>query len=115
MLGWQLTFYTRQDRKHGALSLAEWLMRQAHVLNIRGATLIAAGQGMGRDHKIHAARFFVFIDQPVQVQMVVSEAEADHLFAAIEAEDLHIFYVKTPIEFGVTCEDNRAAQNSNSK
>lgn len=108
MLGWQLTFYTRQDRKHGPLSLAEWLMQQARNLNIRGATLIAAGQGLGRDHKIHAARFFELGDQPVQVQLVVSEDEADRLFATIESEDLHIFYVKIPIEFGVTCEDDHA-------
>ncbi len=109
MLGWQITFYTRQDRKHGASSLAEWLMQTARNLDISGATLLAAGEGLGHDHKFHSARFFELGDQPVQVQMALSETEAQRLFSVIAAENLRIFYVKSPIEFGFTGEDSPPA------
>ncbi len=110
MLGWQLTFYTREDRKHGSGSLAEWLMQLARDLGFGGATVLAAGQGLGRDQRLHSARFFELGDQPVLVQMALSENEAARLFAAIEAEGLHIFYVKIPIEFGVTEQADQETQ-----
>ena len=104
MLGCQLTFYTRQDRKHGSISLADWLMHKAHALGLGGATLIVANGGLGRDRKLHSARFFELGEQPVLVQIILSETDAQHLLAAVEAEGLHIFYVKTPVEFGFTGE-----------
>lgn len=104
MTGCQLTFYTLQDRKHGADSLARWLLHKARELNIGGATLIVANGGLGREGKLHSARFFELGEQPVLVQMILSETEAQTLLAAVEAEGLQIFYVKTPVEFGVTGE-----------
>ena len=106
MLGCQLTFYTRQDRKHGSTSLAEWLMHKARDLDIAGATLIVANGGLGRDHKLHSARFFELGEQPVLVQISLSELEAQRMLADVKAEGLHVFYVKTPVEFGVTGEEN---------
>ena len=107
MLGCQLTFYTRQDRKHGAASMAEWLLHKARELNIGGATLIVANGGLGRDGKLHSARFFELGEQPVLVQVVLPEIEAQRLLAAVEEEDLQIFYVKIPVEFGVTNEKSK--------
>lgn len=37
MQGWQLTFFTRQDRMHGTLSLAEGLIAEAKKLGVSGA------------------------------------------------------------------------------
>lgn len=45
MQGYQLTFFTQQDRKHGHLPLGEWLVQEARKLDIGGATLIAASEG----------------------------------------------------------------------
>ncbi len=102
MLGCQLTFYTLQDRKHGAGSLTEWLLHKARELNIGGATLIVANGGLGRDHKLHSARFFELGEQPVLVQVILPETEAQRLLDAVEAEGLQIFYVKMPVEFSIT-------------
>jgi hypothetical protein len=33
--------------------------------------------------------------------MAVTEEESQKLFARIEAENVHLFYVKAPVEFGV--------------
>ena len=39
--------------------------------------------------------------------MAVTEEECDRLFARLEAENVHVFYVKAPVEFGVLGEAPR--------
>jgi PII-like signaling protein len=102
MQGYQLTFFTQQDRTHGHISLGEWLVKEANKLGIGGATLIAASEGFGHDHKLHSARFFEFSDQPVEVTMAVTDADAKRIFQRLRDEKLNVFYVKTPIEFGMS-------------
>jgi uncharacterized protein len=104
MHGFQLTFYTQQDRKHHHMPLGEWLMQAAMQLGISGATLAVAAEGFGRDRKLHSAHFFDLTDQPVEVTMAVSEQQAEHMFAYLEQAGVKVFYVKTPIEFGMTGE-----------
>ena len=104
MLGYQLTFFTQQDRNHRGRSLAKWLLEEARNLGIGGATLIPAAEGFGHDRKLRSVHFFELTDQPLEVTMAVSEADADRLFAQIREEGINIFFVKTPIEFGMTGE-----------
>ena len=102
MNGYQLTFFTQQDRKHHGLSLAQWLLEEARDIGISGATLITAAEGFGHDRKIHSTHFFELADQPIEVTMAVNEADVERLFARLKEEGINIFYVKTPIEFGMT-------------
>ncbi|WP_319589052.1 DUF190 domain-containing protein [uncultured Desulfobulbus sp.] len=104
MLGYQLTFFTQQDRNHKGRSLAKWLLEEARNLGIGGATLIPAAEGFGHDRKLRSIGFFELADQPLEVTMAVSEADADRLFARLKEEKINIFFVKTPIEFGMTGE-----------
>ncbi|HSO10424.1 MAG TPA: DUF190 domain-containing protein [Desulfoprunum sp.] len=104
MLGFQLTFFTQQDRKHHGVPLGQWLLAAAQDLGINGATLIPAAEGFGHDRKIRSAHFFELADQPIEVTMAVSGGEADRLFARLQDEEINIFYIKTPIEFGMTGE-----------
>jgi PII-like signaling protein len=104
MQGFQLTFFTQQDRNHRGRSLAKWLLEEARDLGIGGATLIPASEGFGHDRKLRSAHFFELTDQPLEVTMAVSEADAERLFARLEEEGVNIFYVKTPIEFGMSGE-----------
>ena len=71
MKGYQLTFFTQQDRKHDHLPLGEWLVQEARKLRIGGATLIVATEGFGHDHRLHSAHFFELTDQPIEVTMAV--------------------------------------------
>ena len=102
MHGYQLTFFTQQDRKHHGLPLAQWLLEEARSLGIGGATLIQAAEGFGHDRKIRSAHFFELADQPLEVTMAVSETDAARLFARLKEEEINIFFVKSPIEFGMT-------------
>lgn len=101
MHGYQITFFTQQDRRHRHQPMAEWLMLVARDLGLRGATVFAASEGYGQHRRVHSAHFFDLADQPQEVVMAVSEDEAADLFTYLEEEGVHLFYVKAPVEFGV--------------
>lgn len=100
MQGYQLTFYTGENVRHAHVTLAEWLMELAKSLSLRGATMLTATEGLGRDHRFHSAHFIELADQPVEVIMAVTAQEADLLFERLSQEDVSLFYVKIPVEFG---------------
>jgi hypothetical protein len=50
---------------------------------------------------MHSAHFFELADQPVEVLIAVTTEEATRLFDRLKAEGVHLFYFKTPVEFGV--------------
>lgn len=105
MQGYQLTFFTQQDRRHGGLPLGEWLVQEARSLGVAGATLIAATEGFGHDRKLHSAHFFDLADQPIEIMMAISQEDTDRLFEKLREERINIFYIKIPIEFGMIGED----------
>jgi len=102
MHGYQLTFYTQRGRAHGLLGVAEWIMKAAKELGIKGGTLSKAETGFGRDGKYYSAHFFELTEQPVEVTMAVTAEQADALFKKIEEANLQVFFVKMPVEFGIT-------------
>ena len=104
MQGFQITFFTQQGRRHGGTPLAEWLLLEAQKLGLHGATLAGAGEGFGRDGKLHSAHFLELADQPMEVTMAVSEDDAQRLFAHLRDEKVNVFYVKAAIEFGMSAE-----------
>jgi PII-like signaling protein len=102
--GYQLTFFTQQNRTHGGRPLGEWLLEEALRLGVSGATLNAATEGYGHHHRIHSARFFELADQPIELTMAVTAEEADRVFERLTQEHISVFYVKAPVEFGTTGE-----------
>jgi PII-like signaling protein len=100
MNGYQLTFFTQQDHRHKGKPVGEWLVHLAKEMGLRGATLMAAGEGFGHRGRIHSAHFFELADQPVEVVMALSAEETDRLFERLKAEGVHLFYVKIAVEFG---------------
>ena len=100
MNGYQITFFTPQDRRHRGKQIGDWLVQLAKEMGVRGATMIAAAEGFGKHHRIHSAHFFDLADQPLEVVMAISAEECDRLFARLRAEGVHLFYVKSAVEFG---------------
>ena len=100
MHGYQISFFTQQDRRHHGAPLAEWLVQLARDMGLQGATLIPATEGFGRHGRLHSAHFFELADQPLEVLVVVTQDEAVRLFARLQSEGVQLFYVKTPVEFG---------------
>lgn len=102
MNGYQITFFTQQDRRHHGKPMADWLVHLAQELGMHGATMVAATEGFGRHGRIHSARFFDLSDQPLEVTMVATEEETARLFERLRAEGVSLFYAKTAVEFGKT-------------
>ena len=90
----------QQDKRHGHQALWEWVLEAARTQGIRGATVFMGAVGFGHHRRVHSAHFFELADQPIEITMVVSEDEADTLFALLTREKVRMFYVKMPVEFG---------------
>ena len=107
MKGYQITFFTQQDHKHKHKPMAEWLMLAARDWGVRGVPILAGSEGYGQHRRIHSAHFFELADQPLEIVMAVDEEESDRLFAFLKNEGVHLFYVKTPVEFGTLGEPEK--------
>ncbi len=104
MQGVLLNFYSEQNRKHHGHPLADWLLDEARRLGIKGATVLYATEGFGRTGRLHAAHFFELADQPVEISMACSPADADRVMARLREEGIQLFYVRIPVEFGTTAD-----------
>ena len=100
MKGYLVTFYTEQNRRHQGHPLHEWLLTLAKNLNLRGATVIAAIQGVDHHGHFHSAHFFDLAEQPIQIQFALTRDEVDRLFSRLDHEEIALFYVKSEVEFG---------------
>lgn len=102
MNGFYLRFYAHEDRKvHGVL-FYEWLLAEAKKLGIPGGTAFKAMAGYGRHGVLHEAKFFELAgDLTVEVEFIVSEADAARLVDVVRASGVPVFYGKFPAEFGV--------------
>jgi uncharacterized protein len=101
MNGYLLIFFTQQNRKHRGLPLGEWLIQEAQKLGFSGATLITATKGFGHEGKLHSAHFFDLADQPVEVTMALSATDTERVLQRLQEENIKVFYIKTPIEYGI--------------
>jgi PII-like signaling protein len=106
MNGYQITFFTQHDRRHRGKPVADWLIHLASELGLRGATVIPASEGIGHHRRVHSSHFFELGDQPLSIVMAVTSEESGRLFERLRAEGVHLFYVKTAVEFGVIGDDN---------
>jgi PII-like signaling protein len=102
MNGTLLRFYVHENRKRGHGLLYEWLLEQAKRQGIHGGSAFRAIAGFGRHGILHEEHFFELAgDLPVEVDFAVTDEQADRFLDFLRAERVSIFYVRTPIEFGV--------------
>lgn len=101
MQGFQVTFFTIENRRHRHQPMGQWLIETAQSLGITGATMTVGVEGIGRNGRLHSAHFFELADQPVEVTLAADAGQCEQLFALLEREQANLFYVKTPVEFGV--------------
>lgn len=107
MTGTILRFYVHENRIHRHVALFEWLLEQAKKMGIGGGSAFRAIAGFGRHGILHEEHFFeLAADLPVQVEFVVTDAEAEAFLALLRQEHISIFYVRVPAEFG-TIEGDR--------
>nr|WP_277952900.1 DUF190 domain-containing protein [Pseudomonas sp. TH03] len=93
-------FFTQQNRRHHGKMLGEWVVDLAKELGLRGATLTTGIEGFGHTGRLHSSHLFELADQPMEIRLAITEEESVRLFLRLEAEDISLFYIKAPIEFG---------------
>ena len=102
MRGIFLRFYVHEDHKHHHQLLYEWLLQEAKKSGIHGGTVFRAVAGFGHHGRLHFQHFYELAgDLPMQLDFLVTEQEADKLFATIRREGVRVFYMKVPVAFGV--------------
>lgn len=106
MNGFQVTFFTQQNRRHDGKPLGDWLLNVARELGIRGATLLVGSEGFGHERRIHSWRFFELAEQPVEIVMAMTADQTGQLFERLRREQVQVFYVKSAVEFGVLGADD---------
>lgn len=81
--------------------LYDWLLAEARQLGIRGGSAFRAIAGFGRHGVVHEERFFELAGElTVEVELAVTEDEAERMLERIRAEGIDLFYVRTPVAFG---------------
>jgi len=102
-----LRFYVHESRRHGAKLLYEWLLEQARDLGIPGGSAFRAIAGYGRHGIVHEQRFFeLSADLPVEIEFVVTDAQAASLIDLMGKENIRVVYTRVPVEFGTVGNDD---------
>jgi uncharacterized protein len=106
MDGYQITFFSHQGRRHRGKPIDDWLLGLVNELGLRGASLHSGGESFHRGGRMHSAHFFELTDQPIEALVAVTSEETTRLFERLRAENVHLFYVKTVVDFGVLGRDS---------
>lgn len=102
MKGVLLRFYVHEFRKHEGKLLYEWLLERAREIGVHGGSAFRAIAGYGRHGVLHEQRFFeLAADLTVEVEFVVTDAEADRLLELVRAARIATFYTRVAAEFGL--------------
>ncbi len=101
MHGICLKFYTSEFREHQGILLYEWLLERAKKCGFDGGTATRAIAGYGRRGVLHEETFLeLAADLPVEVSFALSVEEAEHFLELLQTENIDLFYVRFPIEYG---------------
>lgn len=109
MKGYQISFFTQQDRKVKGMTVSEFIIGNANKIGIRGGTVITGSQGFGRDGKIRSVHFFDLVEQPLEITFAVTDDEKEVLYRMLDENGIDIFFIQTPIEFGMSSKRNTEA------
>ena len=102
MQGIYLKFYVHENRKHHGILLYEWLLEHAKANGIHGGSAFRAIAGFGRHGVLHEEHFFELAgDLAVEVVFVLNDSEAQRMLDLLTKENISLFYVKIPVEYGI--------------
>lgn len=102
MVGSFLRFYLHEGQRHHGSLVWEWLLEQANALGIHGGSAFRAMAGFGRHHKLSEAKFFELAGSlTVEVEFIVTDAEAQQLLNLVHREKIALFYAHIPARFGL--------------
>ncbi|HZP94702.1 MAG TPA: DUF190 domain-containing protein [Burkholderiales bacterium] len=103
MKGTYLRFYMHENRKYHHILLYEWLLEEAKKIGIGGGSVFRGIAGFGRHGVIHEEHFFELAgDLPIEVEFLVSDADAERILEMVKQARIRIVYVRAPVEYFMT-------------
>lgn len=105
MNGFELVFYTEENRKHEGKPLGQWILEKARSLGAPGGSLSTCAEGFGHHGKMHSASFVELADRPVLVSVVATDEICDALLKALDEDSVEVFYTRIATTFGRTGAD----------
>lgn len=102
MNGTLLRCYVHESEQHQGQPAWEALLQHANKIGIRGGSAFKAMAGFGRHHIVHEGPrpFDLHTLQSVEVEFLVSDAEAHGLLEWVRGQDIRMFYATTAARFG---------------
>jgi PII-like signaling protein len=97
-----LRFYVHESHRLHRRLLWEWLLAEANRMGVAGGSAFRAMAGFGAHRVLHEDRFFELQGSlTVEVEFVVTEAEAQRLIDRVSREKTRAVYAVIPARFGV--------------
>jgi len=107
MRGSLYRFYVHENHRHHGRLVWEWLLEEASKVGIRGGSAFKAMAGFGRHHVVHEAQFFELAGSlAVEIEFIVTQAEAQKLLDLLHREKIRLVYAQIPARFGVINPDS---------
>ena len=105
MQGVLLRFYVHESARQGHALVWQWLLDQANAQGVSGGSALRAMAGFGRHKVLREEHFFELAgSQSVEVEFIVTDAQADELLALVAKAGLRLFYARIPASFGIVGE-----------
>lgn len=104
MTGVCLKIYVYQFQKHEELLLYEWLLEKAKKLGLPGGSAFLSLASYGHFGPLHESHFYELSggNLAVEVAFMLEEKQADDFLSTLKTENLKLFFIKFPIEYGYT-------------
>jgi uncharacterized protein len=101
-----LRFYATESQRHGDRLMHDWLLERAKALGVPGGTALRAIAGYGRHGVMHEETFFELAGAvPVEIEFITDTVHAERLLELLKAENVRLFYIRMPVDSGVTGAD----------
>lgn len=101
MQGHYLKFIMQEKQRHHGMPLYDWLLAEARKLGLPGGSAFRAIAGFGHSGTLHDAAFIELAgEEPVEVVFALSNTDKARLLDHLRQQNLPLFYVSIPAEFG---------------
>ena|SRR3990167_30578 len=103
MKGICLTFYAYEFEKHGKKLVYEWLLETGKTMGLPGGHVNRGIAGFGKHKKMYEEHFFELgANVPIEIQFILNKEDSDKFLAAIQKENIHLFYTLSDIDYNTT-------------
>lgn len=99
MKGFELVFMAPRSRRHDGKPVIDAITGIARSQGIKRYTRRINTEGVGPSGHTHSSHFFELMDEPEELAFVLDSDKAELLLQTVEAEGIHVFCMRRPIDY----------------